>query len=442
MIQTARIPQYRRFLAGVLAVMLGLGPLATPSYAALTLLADQPLSAQNQAKPNIVLTVDDSTSMLYDFLPDTVIGKYCRDMTGGMNANCGILDQNNDLTLAGHGKYQAPGYIFQQFRIPYGTYNPAYDASGPGAGCNLGTPTCSGGIEPGPLPGLDMFPAGNSPNAGQPYAYWTLWPAPAHNSEFNHIYYNPRPQYDPPLKADGTPYPQMTSWTSVPADPWATSVQYVDLTAPVTVGLWCNSDWSIGHENDPSYCRTNGTGANALSASASSTLGDYNYPWAPPGINPGNPPTIALSIAWSKVSVKTHAILPAWTTAQDAKYFYENDNVLWCDPTSPGWPHQGGSSQTQTCVIDASQTCNATSQTCDGTPQTCTIIPQTCQLGPQTCNPAITQVCSGVTSQTCAGVGNQTCNTTLQQCRFAAICNPPDPSACTPPWDPPRCNLV
>jgi hypothetical protein len=46
MIHSARIPQYRRWLAGVLAVLLGLGPLATPSYAAVTALADQPLNAQ------------------------------------------------------------------------------------------------------------------------------------------------------------------------------------------------------------------------------------------------------------------------------------------------------------------------------------------------------------------------------------------------------------
>ena len=61
-------PLFRRWLAGVLAVMLGLGPLA-PAYAALTPLADEPLAVKNSAKPNIVLTVDDSTSMLFDFLP-------------------------------------------------------------------------------------------------------------------------------------------------------------------------------------------------------------------------------------------------------------------------------------------------------------------------------------------------------------------------------------
>ena len=73
----------RRWLAGLLALMIGLGPLASPAYAALTPLADEPINIKNQAKPNIILTVDDSTSMLYDFLPDYVASnKYCRDAHG------------------------------------------------------------------------------------------------------------------------------------------------------------------------------------------------------------------------------------------------------------------------------------------------------------------------------------------------------------------------
>ena len=80
----------RRWLAGLLALMIGLGPLASPAYAALTPLADEPINIKNQAKPNIILTVDDSTSMLYDFLPDYVASnKYCRDRTGAMNTSCG-----------------------------------------------------------------------------------------------------------------------------------------------------------------------------------------------------------------------------------------------------------------------------------------------------------------------------------------------------------------
>src|SRR5206468_4279458 len=105
---------------------------------ALTLLADQPLSVQNQAKPNIMLTIDDSTSMLYDFLPDSAILKYCRDATGNMNATCGRLDSNTDLTLVGHGKYITSGYISEQFGFPFPAYDSAFDTSGPGGGCFTG----------------------------------------------------------------------------------------------------------------------------------------------------------------------------------------------------------------------------------------------------------------------------------------------------------------
>ncbi len=123
MAQPKFVAQYRRWLAGILAILIGLGPLATPGYAALTLLADQPLNVQNQAKPNIMLTVDDSTSMLYDFLPDSAILKYCRDATGNMNAACGRFDSNTDLSLINHGKYQTPGYIYEQFGFPFPAYN-------------------------------------------------------------------------------------------------------------------------------------------------------------------------------------------------------------------------------------------------------------------------------------------------------------------------------
>src|SRR5205814_5656234 len=106
----------RRWISGVLAVMIGLGPLASPTYAALTLLADEPLNVQNKAQPNVMLTIDDSTSMLFDFLPDNVIEGFCRDMTGKMGANCGFSGQNTDLSdvLINRGKYVTPGYIFQQ----------------------------------------------------------------------------------------------------------------------------------------------------------------------------------------------------------------------------------------------------------------------------------------------------------------------------------------
>src|SRR5450631_3715872 len=108
MAHSTSIPQHRRWIAGVLAVILELGPIATTANA-VTLLADQPLNAQSQAKPNIVLTVDDSTSMLFDYLPDTVIQSYCRGMTGSMNAACGTSGQNTA------GLYVTPGHTFQQY---------------------------------------------------------------------------------------------------------------------------------------------------------------------------------------------------------------------------------------------------------------------------------------------------------------------------------------
>ena len=484
----------RRFISGILAVMIGLGPLATPAYAAVTALADEPLNVQNKAQPNIMLTVDDSTSMLFDFLPDNVIGKFCRDITGKMGADCGYGGQNTDLTANGRGKYVTPGYIFGQYAMPFGATNPAFDASGPGAGCLFspaGSATCSGGIPPGAAPGLEFYPnpAGpppaKSPKAGQPYEYWTLWPAPVHNAQFNHIYYNPRLTYVPPVRADGSSYPQMNSantagWTHVPADPWAASVQYVDLTASVTVGLWCNSDWSVGNETNPSYCRTNGTGPSAATSSKSTVDGDYNYPWAPPGIDPVGPvpvgaPTIAKSIAYSKVD-SLGVPKPAWATAQDPKYFYENDNILWCDTTAPLWPHQGpavsqtcigGSYAPQTCENRQNQTCTAgTAQTCVGAaPQTCNgarpqlcgaLAPQTCggatgqtcvappaqtcaNIGPQTCGGISSQTCNGITPQTCANIAGQACNNVRSQvCNLVApSCIPPDPATCTTAWSPP-----
>ncbi len=350
----------RRWIASMLAFVMALGPLATPGYAALTLLADQPLSVQNQSKPNIMLTIDDSSSMLYDFLPDGAIAKYCRDATGNMNASCGQFDSNVDLSLIGHGRYITPGFIYEQFGFPFPAYNASFDTSGPGAGCDtsiLATSTCSGGIDPGALPGIERYPGPpaptRSPKAGKPYEYWTLWPAPVHNTELNRAYYNPRITYQPPVRADGSSYPQMNAantinWTHVQADPWATTIKYVDLTAQVTIGFWCNSDWSQGLEGDQRYCRTNGTGPSAASSSATSPDGDYNYPWAPPGIDPTAGSSTAFSIAFGKVDATSHALLPTWATAKDPKYYFQNDNVIWCDATSPLWPNYGPL-QPQTC---------------------------------------------------------------------------------------------
>jgi type IV pilus assembly protein PilY1 len=504
MARNFRNSTFGRSLAAGLAALIGLGPMLTPAYAQLTTLADQPFGAQARAKPNIMLTVDDSSSMLYDFLPDSVIGKaagpnnYCRDVTGKMNAQCGLFDIAIDLTAQGRGRDVSPGYVYEQFGFPYPAYqdtiriqkNPtglsapvALSNSGPGAGCSsLVGPgaTCFGGVDPGPLPGLERYPnppgppPAKSPKAGGVYEYWSLWPAPAHNSELNHLYYNPRINYDPPVDSAGNPYPQMSAantanWTHVPADPWAPTIKYVDLTAQVTIGMWCNSDWSIGHENESAYCRTNGTGAGAATSSTATANGDYRYPWAPPGINPddGVQPTTAKSIAFSKVAfnIATHTynLQPAWATARDPKYFYENDNILWCDPTNALFPARGTISTgtcnaapptLQHCVDYVPQSCTGGAQAhCAGQiPQTCGGgVGQTCQVAPnvcgglvgqicvaspaetcsgpipQSCGPITPQTCDGSADATCSGLGHENCNGAGPQ-----ICNIPPPVCVAP----------
>ena len=464
---TKPVTLYQRCIASFLAVLIGLGPIATPAYAALTSLADEPLNIRNQAKPNIMLTVDDSSSMLYDYLPDYIVEAYCRNGTGAMGAPCGNAGSNNDFSAQGRGRYRSPGYVYKQFGASFPAYNasPAYDASGPGEGCDVRSPftaACAGGVDPGPLPGIKNYPGGLPfPKGNSPFEYWLMWPAVAHNSAFNHLYYNPRLIYDPPSFSDGSSYPAMnaantTNWTKVPADPWSSPIQLADLTASVTVGLWCNSDWNQGinpstsqlFSTDPAFCRSNGIVAPAASGAAASD-GDYTYPWAWPGA-------------------------PA---AKDPKYFYQNDNTLWCDPTSPDWP-QTGAPVPQTCngygVVG--QTCLTTAQTCTpGTPQTCNNVrpqtcggaqPQTCDniVNPQTCGGSVSQSCTGLTSQscngvqsqTCGGIGSQTCTgAQTQTCNVnSQSCNnvrgqtcggihrvDPDPSTCTTDWNDPSCGL-
>ena len=80
----------RRALAGLMAFLIGFGPLTPMALAAETPLADGPINVSIKAKPNIVFTLDDSTSMNLDFLPDYVVvdsltnaaTSYCRSNTG------------------------------------------------------------------------------------------------------------------------------------------------------------------------------------------------------------------------------------------------------------------------------------------------------------------------------------------------------------------------
>jgi type IV pilus assembly protein PilY1 len=282
---------WRKALASLLSLQLAFGPFAAPAFAASTKLADEPIAFNASAEPAVVLTVDDSTSMLSDFLPDFVIGAvpgaspgvggFCRDSTGVMSVPCGFV-----------GSSTSPPYVYSTGGVPF----PSYATGNP----------------PNPF----AYTASTMPDRRR------AWPAPVHSSALNRIYYDPSITYRPPVGADGTPYPDISNFSAVDTDPWDGVSRSVDLTAPVSVGMFCNSDWPESGEWDPAKgggadCRINGTDYRTVLAPAPATSADYQYPW------------------------KSSSGTP------DRKFFYypeSNDTsgewrkTLWCDATSPMWP--------------------------------------------------------------------------------------------------------
>jgi type IV pilus assembly protein PilY1 len=325
---------WRRFVASFLMLQMALGPVATPSYAALTQLADEPIAFTPSAEPSVVLTVDDSTSMLSDFLPDYIIGAvpgaspavggFCRDSSGLMSVPCGF-----------GGSATSPQYIFTTGSVPYPTYA-----------------------------------TGNPPNA---FTYSTssipdrrrAWPAPVHNNALNRIYYDPSISYRPPVKFDGTSYPDITTYTAVDTDPWDGVIRNVNLTSNVSVGMWCNSDFPNNTNWNPATgggqdCRINGTDYSAVVPAAP---GDYQYPWQ------------------------------RTSGANDPKYYYYPtsnntsgtwNKMLWCDTTSANWP--------KTCTTITGYTCPApqTYIPPPSYPQTCVFSNNItgCTASTTTCSPA------------------------------------------------------
>jgi hypothetical protein len=167
----------------------------------------------------------------------------------------------------------------------------------------------------------------------------------------NALYYDPLINYDPPVDSAGVSFPLMnagntTNWTQVPADPWAAPIVYVDLTAKVNLGLWLQLDWSIGFSNNTDYCRVNGSMAPASPPCPPSMVrticthgrrGDKTQGAFTTATYAGS--TTSTTYAAQKVTLNASlagtAVKPLWSIAQDPKYFYENENVIWCDPTSP-----------------------------------------------------------------------------------------------------------
>ena len=258
----------RRALAGLLAFLTGFGPLTPLALAAETPLADAPISVSIKAHPNIVFTLDDSTSMQLDFLPDYVVVNsltnaataYCRSATG--------------LTGCGNtGSGTMPQYVYAEWGMPTGSGNP--------------------------------WPSG--------YGGSSYGPPAVMASAFNAMFYNPNVTYTAPMKYDGTSYPDMTAanttnWTKVPADPYLYPTKYVNLQTKVSVGVWCNTDYADKTNNGDgttisgNHCRINGFPYAAGSNGAPKVNGDYNYPFG-------------------RVAADTDL----------SKYFSNNTKYVWCD---------------------------------------------------------------------------------------------------------------
>lgn len=373
---------WRRAIAGFLALQLALGPLAGPAYAQVTKLDDEPIAFTPTAPPNLVLTVDDSTSMLADYLPDYVIGAvpgaapavggFCRDSTGKMNVPCGYA-----------GDPATPGHIYTFTDIPFRRY-------APGSPPNATPYNVSGFVD------------------------WArAWAPPVHNAAFNRAYYDPAIDYRPPSKFDGTPYPNQTTFTSVITDPWAlpAAQRFENLQANVSVGMFCNSDWPANTNWNPGSgggqdCRINGTDYD-IAGMVVRTKPDYQYPWR----NTAAP-----------TDPKHY-----WRTGAGTGTTWRK--TIWCDTNHAKWPRTTASCPLTNCPppqtyvppVTQPQSCFQTGTSTGCTSTKTVYSPAGCNLDPKagppggTCSGAECTPCSVSTVCTSTGVTGKT-----GQCRLSA----------------------
>jgi type IV pilus assembly protein PilY1 len=228
----------RRVVAAIVSLTFALGPL-TPTALAQTVppqLADLPIASKVAAKPNIMYTVDDSGSMTLSYIPDFVVGKFCKDPAGQTINVCSGIVWGRDL----------PMFVSDFNHMTYNPnvwYQPPFDAAGQ----------------------QDLSP-------------WFAKNAAATYKSQDTI--------------------TSVGWTKVQPDPYLTpGTANVNMTALVAVPLYCNTDWPLdttigaNGEYDPTkgaYCRINGTKYDALpvtggmTSPATAVAGvemGYNYPW-------------------------------------------------------------------------------------------------------------------------------------------------------------------
>ena len=219
-----------RILAGILTWALVAGQVMQPVYAVLTPLADVPIAAKVAAKPNIVYTLDDSGSMQLSYIPEFVVGNYCRN--GSTAAACAAIPLYNSAFT--HPPVMAADFNHLAYN-PDVTYQPPLKADGTPMTYSIGTVTDANGNQ------INLTSV----------------------------------QRDPYLAA-------------ATLDPLG--VAAVGDGSNVTVPLFCNSDWpldtTIGTKGQyqaskGADCRINGTRYDAFPNGAPAVSADYNYPWQP-----------------------------------------------------------------------------------------------------------------------------------------------------------------
>src|SRR5262245_60233403 len=104
---SSRPSAFSRYCAAVVTVALALQPLA--AYAAPitgSVLAEKPLQGTNPVKPNIMYTVDDSSSMTDEYLPDFTAEAFspfithCRYLLVFQKFPCGLVGADGAVTRA------------------------------------------------------------------------------------------------------------------------------------------------------------------------------------------------------------------------------------------------------------------------------------------------------------------------------------------------------
>ena len=252
---TTRPRLARRLLSGLMAFLIGFGPMTPLAWAAATPLADGPININNRSHPNVLFTLDDSTSMQLEFLPDhVVLNALDNSATAFCRSNTGMQGCGNTGSAT----------------VPQFDYATWMSGSSP-------TWTVLGAA------GTFPYPSG--------YGNGSYGPPIVMASAFNAMFYNPAVTYTAPMKYDKSSFPNMNAtntanYTQIPADPYLFPTKFANLQTKVNVGVWCNTTYAgtrtnrDGIDAGGDHCRINGFAYTLGANGAPATKGDYSYPFA------------------------------------------------------------------------------------------------------------------------------------------------------------------